>query len=606
MVAVNIVEVGPRDGLQNIPTAVPFEMKLDLLKRLKDAGLQSIELTSAVSPKAIPQLRDCRQVMSSPLIQDTLRNRPEIRLPVLVPNSKGLQVAIEQGIKEIAVFVSATEGFSRANINCSVAEGLQRAKEVATAAKLNGLAVRGSINSSRCRQLTPISYVSCIFADPYTGPTSPSTVYDAVKALADMGCYQISLGDTLGVGVPAQVRGLLKFLFSRGVDPRLIAGHFHDTYGQALANIWEAYQQGVRTFDSSVGGLGGCPFAAGAKGNVATEDVVYMFHQAGIDTGVDLDQLVSIGSWISQSLKKHNDSRAGAALVAKSSKPRSSTNPTQRMKWTPVAHSLEHVIVYRFGANGKIVLNEPQKGNALSLSLISELDRAFRELEADDSIARIIITATGKYFCTGMDLLGGNGTSGSHSKAIFNALGALFKTIDASSKVTVACINGPAFGGGIGLAFSCDLRVSLHSAAFTLSEVRLGLCPAVISKYVLREWGPALTREAMLTGRIVTSQELKNQGIISMLSSTQEGLEEDLEQMLGRLRYASPGGSRMSKELVKVGWKSPDSLVQEETIGRLFEAMMQPDAESALGIAEFRKKRSVDWDQRLDAAKAKL
>jgi hydroxymethylglutaryl-CoA lyase len=431
-------------------------------------------------------------------------------------------------------------------------------------------------------------------------------VYDAVKALIDMGCYQISLGDTLGVGVPAQVCSLLKFLFARGIDPCIIAGHFHDTYGQALANIWEAYQQGVRTFDSSVGGLGGCPFAPGAKGNVATEDVVYAFHQAGIDTGIDLDQVVSIGSWISQFLKKQNDSRAGAALIAKSIKIRSNANPAQRMKWTSLPHNLEHVLVYKSGANGKIVLNQPRKGNTLSLSLISDLHHAFREFEADNSISRIIITAMGKYFCAGMDLTGDIGTSGSHSKTMFDALRALFKTIDSSSKVTIACINGPAFGGGIGLAFSCDLRVSLDSATFTLSEVKLGLCPAVISKYVLREWGSALAREAMLTARPVTSQELKSHGIISVLSSTQNDLEADLEQFLGQLRYMSPGGSCMSKELVKTGWTGPGSPAQEETIARLFEAMMLPDAESAFGIAEFRNKRTVDWDQRLDAMKAKL
>ncbi|KAL2071961.1 hypothetical protein VTL71DRAFT_11304 [Oculimacula yallundae] len=592
MVAVNIVEVGPRDGLQNVSTTVPVDVKLDLVRKLKNAGLRSIELTSVVSPKAIPQLRDCRQLMSSPFIRDTLQKQSDIRLPVLVPNKKGLQVAMDYGIKEIATFVSATEGFSRANINCSVAEGLQRAKEVTTMAKLNGLAVRG--------------YVSCIFADPYTGPSPPSAVYDAVKALLDLGCYQVSIGDTTGVGVPARVRSLLQYLFSRGIDPGVIAGHFHDTYGQALANIWEAYQQGVRTFDSSVGGLGGCPFAPGAKGNVATEDVVYMFHQAGIDTGVDLDMLVPIGSWISHLLNKKNDSRAGAALVTRSIQARPDTSATQSMKWTPILQNLEHVLVHRSGANGKITLNRPLKGNTLSLPLISELNRAFRELEADKSIARIIITATGKFFCTGMDLKGDSGTSESHSKAMFDALGALFKMIDASPKVTIACINGPAFGGGIGLAFSCDIRVSLQTATFTLSEVRLGLCPAVISKYILREWGPALTREAMLTARVVTSQELKSLGTISMLSSTQEGLEKDLEQMLGRLRYSSPIGSKMSKELVKTGWMSPGSLRQDDTIGRLFETMMRPDADSALAIAEFQKKRTVDWDQRLGASKAKL
>ncbi|KAM0542964.1 hypothetical protein ACHAPJ_012570 [Fusarium lateritium] len=526
--------------------------------------------------------------MSSPIVQKLLQSEPQLRLPVLVPNIKGLDVAIEHGIGEIAVFVSATEGFSKANINCSVSEGLQRAKEVASAAKSHGLSVRG--------------YVSCIFADPYTGPTALNLVYDTVKALIDMGCYQISLGDTLGVGTPSHVRKLLDYLFLQGIKPDMLAGHFHDTYGQALANVWEAYQLGIRTFDSSVGGLGGCPFAPGAQGNVATEDLAYLFKEAGIETGIDLDSLAKTGSWISRYLKKDNNSRAGSAIASKSL---SKKAPHLNMKWSEV-QKMHHVLILRAGANGKIILNEPKKGNTLSLPLVSELRRAFLDLEADDTIARIVITAKGKYFCTGMDLSEGEGPFGADSEAKFNALLELFDLIEKSSKVTIACINGPAFGGGIGLAFSCDLRVAVESASFTLSEVKLGLCPAIISKYVVREWGVPRTREAMLTARTIPASELHASGAIHKVAHTLSDLEPELDPLLQQLRRSSPGGSRMSKELVRVGWASPDTATQQDDVAMLFKAMMQPDAESVFGVSEFRKKQAVDWDARTNIVKAKL
>ncbi|KAF4963725.1 hypothetical protein FSARC_8273 [Fusarium sarcochroum] len=588
MAAVNIYEVGPRDGLQNIHTSIPADVKIELIKRLQHVGLHRIELTSAVNPRAVPQLRDCQQVMSSPVVQKLLQSQSQLRLPVLVPNIKGLGVAVEHGIREIAVFVSATEEFSKANINCSVAEGLQRAKKTAFAAKSHGLSVRG--------------YVSCIFTDPYTGPTAPNLVYDTVKALVDMGCYQISLGDTLGVGTPSHVRKLLDYLFSQGIKPDMLAGHFHDTYGQALANVWEAYQLGIRTFDTSVGGLGGCPFAPGAQGNVATEDVAYLFQQAGIETGIDLDGLVKIGSWISQYLKKDNNSRAGSAIASKSHAKKA---PKLNMKWSEVQR-MHHVLVFKAGANGKIVLNEPKKGNTLSLPLVAELRQAFLDLEADDNIARIVITAKGKYFCTGMDLSEGDGPFGGDSEAKFNSLLELFDLIDKSSKVTIACINGPAFGGGIGLAFSCDLRISVESASFTLSEVKLGLCPAIISKYVVREWGVPRTRKAMLTARPIPASELHTSGAIHTMAHTLSDLESELDGLLHQLRRSSPGGSRMSKELVRVGWASPNTATQQISIATLFKAMMQPDAESVFGVSEFRKKRVADWDARSSAVKAKL
>ncbi|KAF2161433.1 hypothetical protein M409DRAFT_28164 [Zasmidium cellare ATCC 36951] len=299
---VRIVEVGPRDGLQNIKSAIPTLTKVELVSRLRNTGLKSIELTSMVSPRAVPQLADGRQLLADREIQGFLQDE-EVRHPVLVPNMRGLERAMELGVGEVAVFVSASEGFSRTNINCSVNEGLSRSRQVAQKALEAGLSVRG--------------YVSCIFACPFDGPTSHETVARVVKDLLDMGCYEVSLGDTLGVGSAVDVKSLLGHLQRSGVPIDRLAGHFHDTYGQAVSNVWAAYECGVRVFDSSVAGLGGCPYCPGAKGNAATEDVVFLFDRAGIETGVDLDQLAIVGAWISAELSMANGSRAGAALAAR-------------------------------------------------------------------------------------------------------------------------------------------------------------------------------------------------------------------------------------------------------------------------------------------------
>ncbi|PYH40402.1 hydroxymethylglutaryl-CoA lyase [Aspergillus saccharolyticus JOP 1030-1] len=300
---VRIVEVGPRDGLQNISPPIPTSTKLELIQRLYKAGLRTIELTSVVSPRRIPQLADCRELLQHDSVH-ALATDPTLRLPVLVPNRRGLEVACDLGVKEVAVFVSATEGFSRANTNCTVEQGLARAQEVAARAIADGLVVRG--------------YVSCIFSDPHDGPTPPSAVLRCVQTLLEAGCYEVSLGDTLGVGNPSRVRSLIRYLVDAGVPVSNLAGHFHDTYGQAVANVWEAYTCGVRVFDSSVAGLGGCPFAPGAKGNVATEAVVRLFHGAGIETGIDLGSLVETGVWVLKQIPGA-DPRQAAVLSSKPS-----------------------------------------------------------------------------------------------------------------------------------------------------------------------------------------------------------------------------------------------------------------------------------------------
>jgi len=293
---VNIVDVGPRDGLQNEKGEVPTEIKLELIERLADAGIRSVEATAFVSPKWIPQMADHTEVL------ERIRRRPGVSYPVLTPNLKGFEAARAAGATEVAIFGAASEAFSKKNINCSIAESLDRFRPVVEAAKKNGIKVRG--------------YISCVIACPYEGDVKPQKVAEVAGALYDMGCYEISLGDTIGVGTPGKTQAMIEACAQR-VPTVQLAGHYHDTYGQALANIYASMELGVATFDSSVAGLGGCPYAKGASGNVATEDVVYMLQGLGIDTGIDLDKLVETGAWISAYLKREPGSKAGRAIVAK-------------------------------------------------------------------------------------------------------------------------------------------------------------------------------------------------------------------------------------------------------------------------------------------------
>jgi len=291
-----MVEVGPRDGLQNESAIVPTEVKVGLIDRLTDAGLQAIEATSFVSPKWVPQMADATQVMAA------IRRRPGVRYPVLTPNMKGFEAALAAGCDEVAVFVAASETFSHKNINCSIAESLERARPVTEAARAHGVRVRG--------------YISCVLGCPYEGDIAPERVRDVAAALKGLGCYEISLGDTIGTGTPGKTRKLIATV-SEAVPIAEQAGHFHDTYGQALANAYAALEMGVATFDSSVAGLGGCPYAKGATGNVASEDVLYLLEGLGIETGVDMTRLRIAGQFISDFLGRAPISRVARALNAK-------------------------------------------------------------------------------------------------------------------------------------------------------------------------------------------------------------------------------------------------------------------------------------------------
>ncbi|MDR6661032.1 hydroxymethylglutaryl-CoA lyase [Tardiphaga robiniae] len=292
---VRIVEVGPRDGLQNEKTPVSVEDRIAFVKALVGAGLHTVEVGSFVSPKAIPKMMGSDQVFLG------VRDLPG-EFHVLVPNEKGYEGAKAVGAKVIAVFASASEGFSRANINCSVAESIERFKPVIERAKADGIRVRG--------------YVSCVLGCPYDGDVAPQAVVDVSKTLFDLGCYEVSLGDTIGVGTPSKARQMLRAVAGSVPMPKL-AMHFHDTYGQALANLYAGMEEGCRVVDSAAGGLGGCPYAPGATGNVGTEDVVYMLEGMGIATGVDMNKLLAATNTISALIARPPVSRVASALNAK-------------------------------------------------------------------------------------------------------------------------------------------------------------------------------------------------------------------------------------------------------------------------------------------------
>ncbi len=293
---VKIVEVGPRDGLQNEARTIPAAVKIALIDRLSATGLRAVEAGAFVSPKWVPQMADSAEVLAG------IDRRAGVSYPVLVPNMKGFETAAAAGVEEIAVFGAASESFTQKNINCSIAESLTRFAPVCEAARAAGMKVRG--------------YVSCVLGCPYEGAVAPDKVAEVAVRLSELGCYEISLGDTIGVGTPAKAQTMVAAVTER-LPIESLAVHFHDTYGQALANILACLELGVAVVDSSVAGLGGCPYAKGATGNVATEDVLYMLDGLGIETGVDLDALAAAGRFISDHLGRPPASKVAQALAGK-------------------------------------------------------------------------------------------------------------------------------------------------------------------------------------------------------------------------------------------------------------------------------------------------
>ncbi len=293
---VKIVEVGPRDGLQNEKAPVTTAQKIDLIDRLSQTGLQSVEAAAFVSPKWVPQMADSADVMAG------ISRKPGVSYPVLTPNMKGLEGALAADAKEVAIFGAASESFSKRNINKSIAESLETFQPVAARALAENVRVRG--------------YISCVLGCPYEGKVMPEAVAEVARALKAMGCYEISLGDTIGVGTPSEARKMVEAVAAH-VPIEEVAVHFHDTYGQALANLYACLELGVAVADSSVAGLGGCPYAKGATGNVATEDVLYLLRGSGIETGVDFDAVMQAGRYISNILGRPPVSRVHRALMAK-------------------------------------------------------------------------------------------------------------------------------------------------------------------------------------------------------------------------------------------------------------------------------------------------
>ena len=293
---VSIVEVGPRDGLQNETLNLSAAQKIELINLLSKTGLKRIEAGSFVSPKWVPQMANSDEVFQA------LPSRTDVQYSALTPNIRGLETAIDAGVKEVAVFGSASEAFSQKNINCSISESLKRFEDVFQLADKNNIKVRG--------------YVSCVMGCPYQGDISPKAVTQVSKALLDMGCYEISLGDTIGAGTPRATSLLLEDVL-KDIPAQKLAAHFHDTYGQALVNLYKALEYGIATIDSAVAGLGGCPYAKGARGNVATADVVYMLNGMKISSGVNMDRLLTASSYISEVLGRPPVSKAANALLAK-------------------------------------------------------------------------------------------------------------------------------------------------------------------------------------------------------------------------------------------------------------------------------------------------
>lgn len=292
--SVKIVEVGPRDGLQNEVKSVPLDVKIALIEKLVDAGLPVVESGAFVSPKWVPQMASSSEVFKG------VQKREDVSYPMLVPNMKGLEAAIDAGVEEIAIFAAATDSFSQKNINCSIDESIERFKLVVDRAIAQNMKVRG--------------YISCVLGCPYEGEVSMAVVAGIAKTMMNQGCYEISLGDTIGVGTPGKAQAMVEQV-SKVVPINQLAVHFHDTYGQALANLHAVLQSGIAVIDSSVSGLGGCPYAKGASGNVATEDVIYMLQGMNVKTGVDMNKLLEAGAYISQFLGRQSASKAALALA---------------------------------------------------------------------------------------------------------------------------------------------------------------------------------------------------------------------------------------------------------------------------------------------------
>lgn len=416
-----------------------------------------------------------------------------------------------------------------------------------------------------------------------------------------MGCYEVGLGDTLGVGTPMDVQKLLDVLLPV-VPASKLAGHFHDTYGQGIGNIVKSYDMGIRTFDSSVAGLGGCPYAPGAKGNVATEDVIYTLEKAGIKTGVELEKLIAVGQWVSKEIGIPYGSRAGAAFMARKAwKGRStdkkigtadpeSARPNRTWK---VMQDTGEYRLSRAGTCVKITLTRPKNGNALTESMLEGLTSFYQDVAKDPTIYHIVLASEGRYFCTGMDLSGRTNTSDMTAEtSYYDKVFALYDAIDHVPQTTISVVDGPCFGGGVGLTFVCDVRLVSPRARWTLSEIKIGVSPAVISKFLVREWGPSVAREGMISGREIHPEELLRIGALHAIVDEPDSLADHLEAYLDQLDKCAPRSAAINKKLTRLGWDAPESAAQAELVKATFTNMMAPSSEGEHGIQQFQKKQT--------------
>lgn len=386
--------------------------------------------------------------------------------------------------------------------------------------------------------------------DPYDGPTNPSSVLHCVQELLQMGCYEVSLGDTTGAGTPAKVATLIRFLEKNGIPLNCLASHFHDTYGQAVANVLQAYICGIRVFDASVGGLGGCPFAPGAKGNVATEDVVLMFQNAGIQTGINLSELVATGNWINQQVRGcSSDSLCSdfssdtVDVLEQKSQPREkelrlpSFRPIAMKYLKASLKRVKHADKIRFlqSENGdlKIILNRPSMGNMLTRSMITSLIRCFKTYHSNPAISRIVITGTGPYFCAGVDMKRERSESSTERNTSFDLLVQLFEIIDQYPKPVIACLNGHACGAGVALAFACDERIMIQSATINLNPTKeKNILTVLVTRYFSSTTNEQQEWPRKLSSRPLTGSELQNLGLVTEIAEGKKDMQAKLESYL--------------------------------------------------------------------------
>jgi hydroxymethylglutaryl-CoA lyase len=417
-----------------------------------------------------------------------------------------------------------------------------------------------------------------------------------------MGCYEVSLGDTTGVGTPAKTATLIGYLVQNGVPVDRLAGHFHDTYGKGAANVIQAYLCGVRAFDSSVAGLGGCPFAPGAKGNVATEDLVYMFQNAGVDTGINLSRLIDTSRWISQRLGPSHTTHIGRALASKRGAQRLSRRQhaeKSELLWLPVKET-DCLQTFRSGDNVRIVLNRPRNGNALTRPVISELTAIVTTLNKDPSVSRIVLTGSGKYFCSGFEreeaYISRTRRRDMTKVAQFGHLMTLFAAIDESPKLFVACINGPAVGAGAGLAFACHFRIMIRSATVTLRETKPNMFAAIVSRYVTREWDLAFARDAILSARSISGVELSTLGLVTELVDGPKDMQPALDDLLLRLDESASETTELFRKLGRIDWSNLGEGRRRSSTATPEERVVDPDPDANFSCRGTKQEQPCDGD----------